>query len=250
MKARETDRTGQKDSTAAIQHKLLAQALDKFKKDRNVRAIFVAGSLARGDANTYSDVDLVVIVKKPRQYVRYFYKEVHIEVDSMMLARLVPRLKKNPVDYYSLIGIKPLHDPSSLYPKILQQLRRFRVKYRASTLAKADLYIQLFHYRAKFQATSRLNHPSRAEALSLVAAIKCFEALAHINNAIVPPLKEFALVAKDFKARPKNIDRLLARMVRGNADQRIEACSIMIDFLLPKLAPSIKKFPKFYQAWH
>jgi len=231
------------------QKRLLGEAVKKYVKDRKVRAVFVGGSLARGTANKFSDVDLVLVTKKPRAYVRYHHKGIHLEVDSLTLPELKQRLQNRPIDYYSFRDIKALHDPEVLLLRIQRVLKNFVRQYKAPMLAKADLYIQLFHYQAKFRSAALLGKPALGNILSLEAAPRCFEALALINNVIPPPLKGFREVAKKFRIKPAGLDRMIGKVVSGSAKERVAACSSLINFLLPKLESAIKKFTKFYRPW-
>ena len=175
-----------------MQEILLGQAVARFKKDRNVRAIFVAGSFARGEHHALSDIDLVLIVKKPRHYVRYFYKAVHIEVDSLTLAEVAKRLRVDPISYYALVELKPLFDPDHLAPKIAAVVKRASSQYRASDLVKADLYIQLVHYQLKLIAATKKHDQIKFGTLLLPAQEKCLLGLAAINDFIpMPPLRFF-----------------------------------------------------------
>ena len=232
-----------------LQEKLLEQVIARYRQNSNVRAIFVAGSFARGDQHALSDIDLVLIVKKPRHYVRYFHDGVHIEVDSLTLAEIPRRVRADPTTYYSLAKLKKLFDPSRLARQVATLVTRSNEKYRVTDLAKADLYFQLVHYRLKLLAAQKNSDFVKVGMLIPPAQEKCLQALAAINA--VPPLPPLQILHEfgSLKKVPPALAKLLHELATGGTSKRMRAVLRTMDFLIPRLEPSLRKFPTYYKPW-
>lgn len=130
---------------------LVRRVVQRYQHDPNVRGIFLSGGYATGKATKFSDLDVLLIVKKRRPFVRYD-GPVFVEVFSERLQDLPRNLRKNPMLYYSYAEVRGLHDPENLEPKIRALAESFRRFYRAPALLKGDLYIQLWTLQSKMQS--------------------------------------------------------------------------------------------------
>lgn len=131
-----------------VREALLENVLTDLTKDEHVLAIYLAGSLGRGDFDHYSDIDLHVIVKpdKKQDFIEnkrrraanwgnvLFYEgasggtpvvvshyDCFIKVDSWYktLDEVVPSVW--------LKGIKPLYDPSQILAPVLEEVAKLTI---------------------------------------------------------------------------------------------------------------------------
>lgn len=130
---------------------LVRRVLERYQHDPNVRGIFLYGGYASGKATTFSDLDVLLIVKKRRPFVRY-NDPVFVEVVSERLQDVPRTLRENPMLYYSHTEVRGLHDPENLEPKIRALAESFRRSYRAPALLKSDLYIRLWTLQSKLRS--------------------------------------------------------------------------------------------------
>ena len=229
--------------------KLVKQVVKRYSHNKNVRAIFAVGSIARGDANAFSDIDLLVIVKKSVNYVRYDAGGTHIEIDSVTLNDVKKKLTNDPVQAYILSDFLPLFDPQRLEPNVLRIVNNFKKSYQVPGLAKADLYIQLVHHKLKIQSAIARKKPERAAFFAGTALEKCSGATYAVNNAIPRPAYQILQHYDELPKKPRNFAELLRRATVGATKQRTQAIVTWIDYLLPLLKPAMAKFPKYYKPW-
>jgi predicted nucleotidyltransferase len=229
--------------------KLLDQVVARYQRDRNVRAIFALGSIARGDANAFSDIDLLVIVKKPVKYVRYNAKGTHVEVDSVEIRSLLNKLKADPIQAHILSDRLPVYDPERLEPKIDAIVSRFKKLYRAPDVVKADLFIQLTHHKLKMQSALSRNDLKRAAFFASTSLEKCVAATYAINDSIARPAYQILRFYSELPKKPVGFEGLLKSATLGRPRERVVAVIRWIDFILPHVGPAIKKFSTFYKPW-
>lgn len=236
-------------SARSHHQRLLAEAKARYSEDTNVRAIFVSGSVARGEEKSHSDIDLVLIVREPRPYVRYHADHLWIEVDPYVLDRIPDALQADPMRYYVFAGIKAVHDPENLVTGLLAEAERFRQGYRASERLKGDLYVLLASRRTKIEAAVEEGDLQKAAFFAATTLQHVVQALYAVNDVVSPsPAEAFdGLIA--LRKQPPGFPDLLDRLLAGDAQARASAAIEMIDFLIPYLRPSMDQFPESYQPW-
>jgi predicted nucleotidyltransferase len=229
--------------------KLLDQVVARYQRDSNVRAIFALGSIARGDTNAFSDIDLLVIVNKSVAYVRYNAKGRHVEVDSVVLGSLLKKLKADPIQAHILSDRLPVYDPERIEPKIDAIVSRFKRSYRTPDLVKADLFIKLTHHKLKMQSALSRNDLERAAFFASTGLDTCSAAMYAINNSIPRPAYQILRFYSELPKRPAGFTGLLKSATLGRPRERVDAMIRWIDFILPHVQSSIKKFATFYKPW-
>lgn len=225
---------------------LVRHVVERYKNDPNIRGIFLYGGYATGRATAFSDLDVLLIVKKRRPFVRYD-GPVFVEIFSERLQDLPRNLGRNPMFYYPYAEVRGLHDPENLEPKIRAIAESFRRAYRAPSLLKGDLYIQLWTLRSKLRSALSENDEPRAHYLAQIALGTCIAGLCAVND--LPPWPEntaWRYVASARKV-PRGFQSLWNTMVAGQPHPKIHAILRLIEFLLGKLRPAMNHFPGFFK---
>jgi predicted nucleotidyltransferase len=119
--------------------RLLKNALDDLKNDPNVLAIYQGGSLAKGNHDNYSDIDLHIIVtpetkadfirakrERPKNWGRILYYEgpdyTPVVVTHFECFVKVDTFYKEPIELQPSVwlhGLKALYDPHGMVKKVL-----------------------------------------------------------------------------------------------------------------------------------
>ncbi|MRG87168.1 nucleotidyltransferase domain-containing protein [Salinibacillus xinjiangensis] len=120
---------------------LLENVLDDLTKDPNVLGIYLGGSLAKGNDDQYSDIDLHIIVtpetrtdfirakrKRPQKWGEVLYYEgaehTPVVVTHFACFVKVDTFYKEPDELQPSVwlhGLKPLYDPHGIVKKVLEQ---------------------------------------------------------------------------------------------------------------------------------
>ncbi len=181
----------------------LAKALktveQKYARERNIRAVFVVGSVARGTATGLSDIDLIHIVRRPRRYIRYFVGKTHIEVTSLTLRELPDRLRSQPVSYFSFREMLPLYDPEGLYRPVMRRLKVWRSRYHVDAKTQGDLYIILDHIQRKIISAQKSRNNARALFFSSVGLEQTLAGFFAFNDLLIPPAGEMMALLPTIK---------------------------------------------------
>lgn len=229
--------------------RLLEDVRTRFIADPNVRAIFVSGSAARGELGRFSDIDIVLIVKEKRPYVRYHADDLEIEVDSCTLEEIPARLQEKPTSYYSFSEIRALHDPDGLAVRIAQEVVRFRAAYRATPQLRGDLFVSLTHFRMKIASALDESDLRKAVFFAETAVEKIVEATFAVNDVINPPPTHAYRGLLTLTSQPPDFPALLDRLLTESSQVRAEASLMLLDWLIPLLRPAMSKFPLNYRPW-
>jgi len=65
----------------------LKRIVGKLKKDKDIKFILLFGSLARGDVDNTSDIDLIVVKKTDKKFLDRldeFYEDVNVAMDVLV----------------------------------------------------------------------------------------------------------------------------------------------------------------------
>jgi len=229
--------------------KLLDGIVDRYRDDKNVRAVLIGGSVARGEASGLSDFDIFLLVKEKTGYIRYHTGGIFIEVDSLTLSEVKQRLKATPEAYFSLIESKALWDPQGLHQKVIDLAEAFRESYKVTELMKADLFIKSVNCCNKL--TSALDKKDSFliayhTALSLDVFYPALFALA---GRITPPMTHAWKFAPKLKHIPLEYARFRRAFGAGRVGHSGRLMLKMMEKLTISLEPSIHKFKKFYKEW-
>lgn len=233
----------------SIHEELLREVAGRFERDPNVRAVFVSGSVARGEATPSSDIDVILIVKRPTPFVRFHKDTIHIEVDAVELEKIRERLNADPTSYYIFEEVKPVHDPENLLRDVHAILRSFKERYSTPHLVKGDLYFVLNDFRRKIQSLKDKSDNPGASFHSQLALGETIKGLYVINDVIPPPRNRMLRMSRELRITPPHFERLLRTILEGESETRISAVSELLDFLLPHLKPSLERFPEYYRPW-
>ncbi len=229
--------------------RLVEEVKQRYIGDDNVRAILLSGSIARAQVGKFSDIDVVLIVKEKRPYIRYHAGDLEIEIDSQVLDDIPRRLQENPMSYYIFSELTPLYDPEGLHTSISGEARKFREAYKATHRVKGDLFVWLNHSKMKIESALDEGDTQKAVFFSEVTLWKMIEVLYVINDVVSPPVTHAFRGLLNLGKRPPKFPSLLGRLLEGQPGARVSATLELISFLIPFLQPSMKEFPQHYQPW-
>ncbi|MBB5365589.1 nucleotidyltransferase domain-containing protein [Deinococcus humi] len=110
---------------------VLAEILPELQREEGVQAIFLTGSVARGEADEFSDLDISVLVKADRfvgNTVAY-RGGVLLSVDRSTAARRARALTEPETALWNLVSLQtgvPLYDPDGIFADLQARARAVR----------------------------------------------------------------------------------------------------------------------------
>lgn len=122
----------------------------KYKKNKNVLGIFLAGAYARGEEHEYSDIDLYIVTKKPVEE----YSDPIIPMHKAFITLKNLKHCFREMDWiYSrslLLNGKILFDPESILKKLKNTIKKYPEDIRQFELRSNPLHALTQLSRAKW----------------------------------------------------------------------------------------------------
>src|SRR5881396_1947676 len=93
------------------------------REGRNLVAVGVYGSVARGEEREYSDIDLLVVVRRRRPWIRHMFRDgILVTVLQQTPAEARDEVTGSHLGLNAALGgwtsIRPLHDPTRLLARL------------------------------------------------------------------------------------------------------------------------------------
>ncbi len=135
---------------------VVGRAASKVLRDcPNAMGIVVHGSVVRGTAKPYSDVDLHVVLRrgrKPSEY-SYFDQGIYVGVgfDTVKELRVCERLQRLLLDPRTGCIILDIHDPSGTVRKLLRSQISLRPPHRILEETMWEVYHNIIEYAGKLR---------------------------------------------------------------------------------------------------
>lgn len=221
------------------------EVIERLRKKSSTRAIFVGGSIARGTADAYSDIDLLIITRGQVPYVRFYDGNLDIEIESVRLTDVRSKLKKDPASWHALIGYRPLYDPEGIAPSFRNILQTFVRRYHTDPTHLGDLFIRLRSLRQKAR------RPTNGRVAETILAQTILQELIDyhyaIRNRIVPRQMKLLATAWDDRKLPPAVRKFISLSARGAL--RTHHLVLSTDVALRKLKPTMRRFRTYYRPW-
>ncbi|MCK4428117.1 MAG: hypothetical protein KAW16_06515 [candidate division Zixibacteria bacterium] len=213
--------SGLKKYSHKQREKIIKEVSFKFRRKfgKNLRAIAIEGSFVRGEDLDYSDIELIVFVKKkPRKEIDFIRIKNGIKVEALYMEE-----QEYIKDTLEITGNWPYSGADKLKavinPKPIAKLNKFKPKNKRARCWK--LAAQEFkcetqeNYGKLFNAIISKNRD--AIPLLFFETLKnTLEVLSFLNAIPFVTYSKFVQTAKKFKIKPDGLDELLKISRRGN----------------------------------
>lgn len=205
--------------------KVLTEIVSKLQ--HKSRAVMVTGSVARGDSNTHSDLDILVITKKGRSFKRKEIDGVTVEIKSNSLVGFKNKMKKDPMNIYQWIDAKSVYDPDDLLIELKVLAQEIFDNYTPLTfptkwLSSAKLKIRTAH---KSQNHAFLSFHVSSNLWKVV------EGFYLLNGVPTPPSSTAFKNITSLKKLPENFSVLWEKSLKGELEERAHTMILFIEFL-------------------
>ena len=235
-----------KQQTITHNQKRFEELVQFLKTKPGIRAIFVHGSIARGDIDEWSDIDVLVVTLRKTSFIRYVDGSLDMEVDAVCLDQVEERLRREPAVCYAWSKLQPAYDPEGLGSTLSATVKQFVRAYETPALLLADTYIRLRHLRQK--CARGASNTVVQSALVFSVAQELITAEFGLRNRIPPPSMIAVPVYLQQTFSSPAMKATIRSAVRGA--KRPQLFVSTIDQALGRLAPVMRNFPQYYRNWN
>lgn len=211
----------------------LAVAAEAVQR-RQVIAVLLSGSIARGDAVPCSDVDLVFITipgVDPVGLRREVRDGVLVETVSHSEPEWRERFNRpNPRWIYAFLEAQIVHDDTGTAGALIAEAADARKRYRTPTSVLDELALGFWHGQAKLDRALASDDPRVRGYQASIAVDWIIDALFAVHDAPLPPasrrLDYLASVPLD-----QEVDRNWSMLLTGDMETRLLAAAALIGWL-------------------
>ena len=191
---------------------------------RNLRAIGVVGSVARGMAEIYSDVDMLVMVKRLRRSLptEFILRGTYCSINQRTLRDAIDELTVPSDRLPEIIGgyrkILPLYDPGNLMPYLERTAAKIpnRVFRRSAQLALLHSYEDFCRVKNAYLDHDEVVLIDSAQYVTYSAAL----AVASLNRTGFNSDREIFKAHQNYSKLPKGFQRIERLRYQGLVEPR------------------------------
>lgn len=216
---------------------LTAQA----RKDPDVIGLLLTGSVARGDAQPGTDIDLRYVLAPglERPFRRFRTDDgVLVEADHTDLFSSISRLEANPMHAYAYLDGRILHDPEGALARLREHARQRYEAYRMPQHEKDELAFQLWCSRDKITVALDAGDPMKAAFAVGCGGWGIVQGLWAANDRPLPPHSSVRPHLGDLAGPPGLPDRF-EKLFLADTENRIRTMLELLDWILPRLSPTL-----------
>lgn len=192
------------------------------------RGIFVTGSVARDEATTKSDIDILVITKSDHSFEEKEVDGIVVEIKRNTIDGFKEKIDKEPMNVYQWLDAKPLYDPEDLLKELKDYAQNTIEIYIPSDLPRKWLEST----KVKIESAQEANNELLVGFHVSNILWKIVEGLYIINSLPTPPSSTAFRRVSDLKVIPANFSNIWTEALTGDLEKRSKATLGLIEFLL------------------
>lgn len=209
---------------------VLTRQLDDLLRDDNVAAVLLTGSLARGDALPGSDVDLQVVLADglPETFSSEIEAGIVVERKAADQDALLRRLSRNPMEIYSYLDGRVLHDPEGKLARLQEIAHDHFAGYQTPPEERRHIAYTAESTLIKLKTAARSGDRLKAAYVATTVSWPILQGLWAANDKPLPPNSSVWPHLCDLADDPPPLEEWLKQLFLGSTDGRVEAASVLI----------------------
>lgn len=202
----------------------------EFETQEEVIAFFVTGSVARGDADEYSDLDLILVTKEAKPFEEFERGGVTVEIKRNTLDGFLEGMDKNPMNIYQFLDAKSIFEKEDLLSKLQAKAEQILKSYHPQNLPEVKKWLA----STKIKLISAQKNKDQALIGFLTATVlwKVAEGLYLVNSQPLPPTTTAFKRLVQLKKVPANFSEIWNKILTGNLEERTDSTINLIDFVI------------------
>jgi predicted nucleotidyltransferase len=218
-------------------HQLLDRLLPDLEREPFVIGVMLQGSVARGDHQPGSDLDLLVLVAdgQGKGLVSEQIDGILVERHYRDEATLRRRFERRPDLAYGLVDGRILHDPQGRLAPLTVHVRRVLADYRTPKSLRLDICYWLYASRIKLVAAWDAGDELKAAFLVASTSWKILEGIWAVNNLPIPHSGAVLAHINELADTPDDFGGHLNNLLLADIDLRVTASLVLMDWVLHHL---------------
>lgn len=217
-------------------HQLLVNKLkDKYLRNESVLAMYLTGSVARGDYSQNSDLDLILITKAVPEsaFLEFIQDGVVVEVKQDTLDNFVEKLKEKPMGVYQFMEAKVLFDRGGCLERLKEVSEGILRNYVPDDKDKLIKWLS----SAKVKILSAREKGDKLLEGYQVSNVlwQLIQALFMVNNMPTPASTTAYRKVLSLTVLPENFETVWGHTLTGDLTTRTESTLQLIDYSLETL---------------
>jgi len=205
--------------------RVLDAQLDALRREPDVIAALLQGSVARGDAHPGSDLDLLVVLAddRPSVFRHALVDGVRVEQHRVTVSRLYAKLRQRPGLAYGLVEARCLFDRAGVVPAMRDHARRVLASYAPDARERTRLAYWLWTAAEKVEAAHDAADWLRASLITATTVWPLIEALWATNDLPAPSVGAIPVHLAGLIRQPPGCCDTFGRLLLGDVPERAAA---------------------------
>ena len=214
------------------QEKIIEKLLPEFRNDPNCLTLLLTGSVARNEAGTNSDIDLLQISKHEQPFKEITIGGILIEVKTHTKSGFVEKMKIKPMNVYQWLDAKVILGDKNAAQDIISTAKSICENYKSDPEEKRAVSKWLESTKLKIEEASRSNNDLLVGFNVSNILWKIVEDFYLLNDKPTPPSTTAFRRITGLKNLPQGFVDQWRLALTGDLDKRTGATIALIDFLL------------------
>jgi predicted nucleotidyltransferase len=215
-----------------LHHQIINEIKEKYIADKSTVALFVIGSVARGDYSTTSDIDLILITEQEPEnnFEESLVNNLVVEIKKGTVTQYQAKMKEDPMQVWQFLDAKVLFDKNECLQALHNTASEVLTAYTPKNM---DAVLKwLSSVKIKIQSAKTVNDTAMIGYQVSNILWKVVQGLYETNNMPTPASTTAYRRIASLKVLPKDFEKVWNEALTGDFAARTTATVSLIDFIL------------------
>lgn len=218
-----------------LHNKIIDDLQKEFEQNSNVLAMFVTGSVARGEAVDGNDLDVHLVTNGEEISKQYRVGNTLVELSTLTIPEALERIQENPMFVYMYLDAKAVFDKGSHLEIFQNKAKDVLQSYKPMQEEKKAVKKWLSSVVDKIAAAKKSEDAMKISFCISCNLWKTVEGMYMINSVPVPAFTSALRRLKTLKILPQDFEAKWQKILLGSLDDRTDETIELIKFVLKKL---------------
>lgn len=214
---------------------IISKLKKEYEQDDNILAMFITGSVARGEAHEGNDLDILLVAKKRVPFKEYRVGESLVEIGGGLIETSLKGIEENPMKVYLYLDAKAVFDKGNYLQQLQKKAQQVLDSYKPSEEEKNALRKWLVSVVDKVTVAKKNSDIEKVGFHVSNVLWKTVEGLYLINSGPTPASTSALKRIHALKTLPNDFNEIWKKTLLGNLDERTNNTLALIQFILSNI---------------